>query len=171
MRELILAASLLSLVDPPLELRPRDEAWRPGEILAAAQLEPGQALPLAAGTPLGELVLADEWLDARGHRIAPGRYALRYALQPRLKDHLGLDASRDFALLVPLEAGPGDPRAQARHALDSRHLAVMALVPAWAGAPGQLRLDDGRLALVARIGELSIAFVVIPGSEPQASGF
>jgi hypothetical protein len=111
-------------------------------------------------------VLSEVWLDARGHRVAPGRYALRYALQPRLKDHLGVDAVRDFALLVPesLPAG-ADPLGSARHALDSRHPVVMELRPAASDGVDSIRLDDGRRALVARIATVAIAFVIEPGSE------
>lgn len=172
MRELLLAAAVLGLSDPPLELRPREQAWLPGEAVAASALEPGQALPLEPGTWLGEVAFPREWRDARGHRVAPGRYALRYALQPRLKDHLGVDAARDFALLVPIGAPDGPDRlAQARHALDSRHPAVMALLPASADAPAEVRLEDGRRALVARVDGLSIAFVVVPARETESSGF
>ena len=45
--------------------------------------------------------------DARGQAIAPGRYALRYVVQPPLKDHLDTTPWRDFALLLPLAHDDG----------------------------------------------------------------
>jgi hypothetical protein len=148
---------------------PRREALRADERLAADAVEPGQRVALRDGTPLGELELATPWRDFRGQSIAAGRYGLRYALQPRLKDHVGVDAIRDFALLVPaVEAAP-DPEvgvaawiAASRRVSATAHPAVMALL-AWEGAepPPTPRREDGGLSVeYLEVGGLVLGFVV-----------
>jgi hypothetical protein len=124
----------LALASTSLDLRPRCAAFEAGGLDPAA-LEPGQALPLRAGTLLGEILLQAAWRDFRGQVVAPGRYELRYLLQPRLKEHVGVDAIRDFALLVP-PGTSGDWVAASRSVSRTRHPAVLALVageapPAW----------------------------------------
>jgi hypothetical protein len=152
-----------------IDLRPRREPLREEERLPPAAVEPGQAIALRDGTPLGELELRAPWRDFRGQVIAPGRYGLRYALQPRLKDHVGVDALRDFALLVPAVAGPQESQAGAtawlalsRRVSGSAHPAVLALLP-WTGAdppPTPWREDGGRVVEYLEVGGLVLGFVV-----------
>ena len=183
MRERIAPASALStlvalaaLVVTPgraestgVELRARDAALRTEERLAPAAIDAGQRVPLAAGTLLGEIAFAAPWSDFRGQTISPGRYGLRYGLQPRLKEHAGADAVRDFALLVPAESAavaealPLDRWIEAsRHVSGSRHPAVLALVT-WTGTgspPDAPVIENGRTTLFRRVGDLALGFVV-----------
>lgn len=76
-----------------------------GEESAAAR----RAFPWRQGRRLGEALLARSWMDARGQEIAPGRYVVRYGLQPLSKDHAGTTAARDFLVLVPATLDAGDP--------------------------------------------------------------
>jgi hypothetical protein len=70
--------------------------------------------PFAA---VGVVQLLSDWSDYRGQTVRAGTYLLRYAVQPPLKDHLGVSAFRDFLILEPVKA--------AREG----HPYVMALVP------------------------------------------
>ncbi len=166
---LVLAAlGLMGASADPLELRPRSEPWEPGERLAEEAMDAGQRVPLAFGARLGWVELGSTWSDFRGQAVSPGRYGLHYALQPRLKQHVGADAVRDFALLVPEELGPVLTRrsveewiAASLRVSGTRHPAVMALV-AWSGGPPpETPVElDGRLVVVRAVGGLVLAFVV-----------
>lgn len=169
MRERATALLLLAaLAAPaaPLGIRLRGDAFAPAERVATP--EAGQAIALRFGVPLGELELDAPWSDFRGQTIPPGVYGLRYALQPRLKEHAGADAIRDFALLVPAElaAASGTKRpeewiAASRLASGTSHPAVMALVP-WSGEgapPAETRIGDYRVEFRS-LGDLAIGFVV-----------
>ena len=154
----------------PVELLPRTEPWAAAETIAPGAREAGQVFALHSGARLGEVVLGERWLDFRGQPIAPGRYGLRYALQPRLKEHVGADAIRDFALLVPLEAeAPSDWIAASRTVSGTAHPAVMALV-AWQGAgppPRELHEEDpNRLVLFRTVATVTLGFVVL-GRAPR----
>lgn len=149
-----------------VELRPRTEPWNAAETFAAEAREPGQLFPLRDGARLGEVELSRVWSDFRGQAIAAGRYELRYALQPRLKEHVGSDAVRDVALLVPSEAvaiGVSEGWiAASRRVSGSRHPAVMALV-AWSGGgpPPEDPVElEGWRVVVRTIDGLVLAFVV-----------
>jgi hypothetical protein len=56
---------------------------------------------LGDGSVVGILELRKPWRDYRDREVPPGTYVLRYAIQPRLKDHAGTSAYRDFLLLEP----------------------------------------------------------------------
>jgi hypothetical protein len=159
-----------SWADGPIELRPRTEPWTAAEALAPGAREPGQRFALLAGTALGEIVVVSTWLDFRGQPIEPGRYGLRYALQPRLKEHVGADVIRDFALLVPLETeASADWQSESRAVSRTTHPAVMALVE-WRGAgapPSELREESPiRLVLFRTVGTATLGFVVL-GRAPR----
>ena len=115
-------------------LLPRMAGWQAAEIVPVGSRDAGQTFDFAAGTPLGAVELKAVWIDFRGQPIPPGRYALRYTLQPRLKEHAGRDAIRDFALLVPeTTVGPGENTArnwiaESRRVSGTGHPTVMALV-------------------------------------------
>ena len=170
----VLAVTLAGAESSEVELRARDAAWRAEERLAPAAVDAGQRVPLAAGTLLGEIAFAAPWRDFRGQTVAPGRYGLRYGLQPRLKEHAGADAVRDFALLVPIDLVPAESAAVAeaqpldrwieasRHVSGSRHPAVLALV-IWSGTgppPDAPVIENGRTTLFRRVGDLALGFVV-----------
>jgi hypothetical protein len=161
---LIVAAAIAAIA-------PRTHAWRDGE--RVAETEPGQRFPLASGVLLGEIALAADWSDYRGQPIARGRYELRYAVQPRLKDHAGADAIRDFALLVPrgLPAST-DWIAASRRISRTRHPAVLAIVP-WEGsgaAPAEAVREADRTVLYRQVGDLMVGFVVA-GRAPPPEAF
>lgn len=172
---LLAAIAAVAAAAPAVELRPRREPLGDGERLAPSAVEPGQRIALRDGTPLGEIELAAPWRDFRGQTIAPGRYGLRYALQPRLKDHVGADAIRDFALLVPPggEPPPSDAGAAAwiaasRRASGTAHPAVLALVPAAGAEEPVPRREEGGLAVeYAEAGGVVLGFVVVGGTEAR----
>ena len=68
-------------------------------------------------SPLGVITFHRPWRDARGQAIRPGKYRMRYAVQPLLKDHAGTSLWRDFVILTR----DGEP--------SSGHPRVIALVP------------------------------------------
>jgi hypothetical protein len=112
---------------------PRTTPWTAEERRAPAELEPGQRIALRPGAWLGEVELFTAWRDFRDQEVAAGRYELCYALQPRLKEHAGVDAIRDFGLLVarPAAAGRGclgDWLAASRRVSGTGHPAVIALI-------------------------------------------
>ena len=149
---------------------PRSEPWSADESVATVDLEPGQSVPLRTGVRLGEFVVPATWSDFRGQEIVAGRYELRYALQPRLKDHVGLDRIRDFALLVPRSVAAEAPQGASpefwieasRRVAGSRHPAVMAL-RRWSsgGPPPEAPAEvDRQLVEVRTIGDLVLGFVL-----------
>jgi hypothetical protein len=75
---------------------------------------------LGDGNVVGRLKLTKPWRDFRAREVPPGEYVLRYRIQPKLKDHAGTSAYRDFLILEPSPDG---------------HPFVMALVPP-SEAPG-----------------------------------
>jgi hypothetical protein len=97
--------------------------------VAFPQLEPG--------TLVGEVDLGEPWTDARGSKVPPGKYAVRYALRPNDGNHAGVSEYRDFLVLIPLADDPGAserPTFDAMMALAKRstgggHPAVMGLAP------------------------------------------
>lgn len=149
-----------------LEVRPaRDLVRRDG--LAAGL---GIALPdVAPGALLGALSLAGEWTDYRGQRIAAGTYLLRYAVEPEDGYHVGLTFYRDFALLLPADAGPVPAVADdaealigaARQASGGHHPAVLALWPAGDAAAGELFDNDlGQPTLAVAVGTEVLGLVL-----------
>jgi hypothetical protein len=156
-------ALYLSVVAALAAIAPRTEPWRDGE--RVAEIEPGQRIPLATGALLGELTLRADWTDFRGQVIARGRYELRYALQPRLKDHAGSDAIRDFALLVPRGLpGATDWIAASRRVSRTRHPAVLALLPEGATRKGEPTV------VYRQVSDLIVGFV-IEGRAPPPDAF
>jgi hypothetical protein len=119
-----------------------EQGGRPVAVRAATaaatrppRAEDGVSFPwLEPGTLLGLLHAPRGARDARGEEVPAGRYTLRYAVQPRLKDHVEVSAYRDFALLVPARRDRGgsldasEAAALARPAA-GRHPYVLALSP------------------------------------------
>jgi hypothetical protein len=72
---------------------------------------------IGVGSAVGVVRFLAPWRDYRGREVPPGTYRLRYAIQPRLKDHIGTTVFRDFLLIEPRPGAHGHPF-------------VMAMVPA-----------------------------------------
>jgi hypothetical protein len=97
--------------------------------------------------------------------LSAGSYTLRYALQPRMKDHFGTADHADFALLIPAGADdggalePDEAIAQSRGS--ERHPLVMSLAPVPAGAATpSLCTSDSGVMLVFDAGGTAMALVV-----------
>ncbi|MEO8215743.1 MAG: hypothetical protein ABI718_01550 [Acidobacteriota bacterium] len=75
---------------------------------------------LGAGSTVGIVQFASTWRDYRDQVVPAGTYVVRYAIQPRLKDHIGTTKYRDFLVL--------DCRGPDQHPF------VMALLPASSAA-------------------------------------
>ena len=156
----------------------RSEPLADSERLEPMHREQGQRFGIAFGTRLGTVDLAQPWIDYRGQTIPAGHYGLRYALQPRLKDHRGADADRDFALLVPEAAGkPDQPRTPdqwieaSRQVSGTHHPAVMSLRP-WeeSSPPPASPVARGEMLVVFRtMGDLVMGFVVRGHLEPPVA--
>ncbi len=56
------------------------------------------------GALLGVVRFPDTGSDFREQNIKPGAYTMRFGLHPENGDHMGVAASRDFALLITVEA-------------------------------------------------------------------
>jgi hypothetical protein len=67
--------------------------------------EQGVKFPaLEEGTLLGVVRFNTKGSDFKGNEFPAGVYTMRYGVQPRDGDHLGVSESRDFVLLSPLKA-------------------------------------------------------------------
>jgi hypothetical protein len=102
--------------------------------------------PFAA---VGVIELAGEWSDYRGTAVPAGTYLLRYAVQPPLKDHMGVSTFRDFLILEPAKgAREGHPY-------------VMALVPPSPGAsPPAITRSAGDTIVEWTLAGERVAFVL-----------
>jgi len=93
---------------------------------------------IARGELLGTVRFPADWTDYRGTIVPAGTYELRYAIQPRLKDHLDTSDYRDFAILSGFYEG---------------HPRVMALV-----LPDEAR--DGELVVPFETGGVRVGVVI-----------
>ena len=59
---------------------------------------------LEEGTLLGVIRFNTKGSDFKGNEFPAGVYTMRYGMQPRNGDHLGVSETRDFVLLSPLKA-------------------------------------------------------------------
>ena len=118
--------------------------------------------------------------DYRDQSVAAGFYTLRYALMPNDGNHLGVAPSRDFLLLVPVNADPGpqaSPKflelvALSRKAAGTKHPAPLSLVPAEsAAAPGISQNEEGHTIFTSKVhlssGEDISLALVVKGTAPQ----
>jgi hypothetical protein len=104
------------------------------ELLLAVLLAGEVLFPqLVEGQRLGSLRVEPGTMDARGRPIEPGTYALHYARQPPLKDHLDTAENPDFALLVDPGASRADMKVSevvaAAKRVSGDHPWVLALAP------------------------------------------
>jgi hypothetical protein len=153
---------------------PRATAWATGDRLPSGRCEEGQHLGLRTSAWLGVMDVDGGWVDFRGQRVAKGTYDLCYALQPRRKEHAGLDAIRDFAVLVPAvrqhsAACTGEWLSASRGVTATGHPAVLALLSADDVAQSQTREPDWIVASLDIAGE-TIRFVLV-GRAPLAEAF
>jgi len=63
------------------------------------------------GTLVGAVKLGADVRDIRGHLMKAGVYTLRYGIQPKNEDHLGVSPFRSFLLVSPA-AVDKDPAAR-----------------------------------------------------------
>jgi len=144
------------------------ELWLRAEARNLADLprEPGANFAaLGEGTLVGAVRLSSSLHDARGQKVAPGVYTLRYALQPVDGAHVGTSEFRDFLLLVPGSEDPGAAVRLSREqlvALSKRaagraHPAVLALSP-WEGSsfPAVVSLDGKLRGIAIEMGGLRV---------------
>jgi hypothetical protein len=119
-------------------------------------------------------------VDFRGQQLKAGIYTMRYELSPNDGNHLGVSATRDFVLLLPLGV---DKNPQATYNLDelvvlsarasgTQHAAPMALIsPAENSTPSLTRTSEGWLLfsvkLKAKSGDNIPFAMVVEGSSPQ----
>lgn len=114
---------------------------------AVATVAPANASPdilqnnLPVGTLLGALqVVSPDFADARGQKIKPGLYTMRYAQIPQDGNHMGVSEYRDFVLLAPAAADTQLDKALSfdevvnlsRKASGTGHPAALSMAPATA---------------------------------------
>ena len=115
---------------------------------------------LAVGTLVG-VVESDspDFADARGQKLKPGLYTLRYAQIPQDGNHMGVSDYRDFLLLSPVSADTAWDKAlsfddlvnASRKAAGTGHPAVLSMAPGSGGAqaPALAADDQGNTVLHA----------------------
>ena len=86
--------------------KPYVDLWPRKSIPAAKpKEEQGVKFPaLEEGTLLGVVRFNTKGSDFKGNEFPAGVYTVRYGMQPRDGDHLGVSETRDFVLLSPLKA-------------------------------------------------------------------
>ncbi|MHB8654201.1 MAG: hypothetical protein ACYDA9_10015 [Terriglobia bacterium] len=105
---------------------------------------------LAVGTLLGALHFPKAGSDFRGQAIKPGYYTLRYALNPQDGNHMGVNPTRDFALLSPAAQDTqvdkvlsfADLVKLSKQASGTNHPAILEMDPAGSGAAASIVQDS-----------------------------
>jgi hypothetical protein len=155
-----------------LALTPRETSWTAGDRVPPERQEPGQRLGLRTSAWLGMMKVDGGWSDFRGPRVADGSYDLCYALQPRRKEHAGLDAIRDFAVLVPATHPPAAActgwLSASRGVTGTGHPAVLALLSADEIVRWKASEPDSIVVSLA-VADETIGFVVV-GRTREADG-
>lgn len=156
------------------------EIWFRKEVPAQAKGSSTDAIydRLAESTLVGILHFPQAAQDYRGQSIAAGFYTLRYALMPNDGNHLGVAASRDFLLLVPISTDPGPEKtlkfqdlvALSRQAAGTRHPAPLSLVQA-ESKPALSKNEEGNTAFTTTVhlssGEEMPLALIVKGTAPQ----
>ena len=156
-----------------LDGKPAIELWLPKHIPeATGDLgKLGVVYPyLPEGTLVGVARFHDRWLDFRGKPVPAGTYTLRYSIQPTDGNHSGVSDFRDYLVLVPASADPGERvvadvkalMALGKKATGTNHPAVMSLVPPpkEAKAPSVVAGPRDLVTLIAACGERTLGIVV-----------
>lgn len=80
--------------------------WPAKKWAAKADFAPSNTVlyPFAFGELFGVIRYKSKGTDFRGQEIPSGVYTVRYALQPEDGNHIGTSDTRDFLLLLPIEA-------------------------------------------------------------------
>lgn len=105
---------------------------------------------LAVGTLVGALHFPKAGSDFRGQAIKPGYYTLRYALNPQDGNHMGVNPTRDFALLSPAAQDTqvdnvlsfADLVKLSKQASGTNHPAILEMDPAGSGAAASVIQDS-----------------------------
>lgn len=119
--------------------------------------------------------------DFRNQQIQAGSYTMRYEVSPNDGNHLGVSATRDFVLLIPIAADK-DPHAAYKldelvslssKASGTSHAAPMALGSAGENSPLSLtKNSEGfyvfSLSLKIERGEPIPFAIIVEGSSPQS---
>ena len=131
---------------------------------------------LPSGLLVGFVRFNAAWRDYRDREIPAGLYAMRYALQPAIKEHRGVSAYRDFLVLTPAERDASLERRLAEVLAESvayfgrGHPAVLALFPApnQRELPSIARNELGEAMLAVRVGEETFGIVFSgAGTKPR----
>ena len=123
------------------------------------------------GAFLGLLEVKTEWSDYKAQKIAPGKYTLRYGVQPADGDHTGQTYFRDFIMILPLDGdsfpidGQDDPEPLVQSALavtGSEHPAVFALYQIYDEVDdiSIMGNDYGEPCLAIPTGEMTMGIVI-----------
>lgn len=143
-------------------------ATTPPPFPQTGRLHPG----LAQGALVGALEVTGGVLDARGQTIENGAYTLRFAVQPWMKEHMGVSRFSDFLLVIPSALDDGSDETDwidaSRTATRTDHPAVISLnpVPATAALPTIVRSDRGGHLLCLRWGDLTLGLAPGPTRRP-----
>ena len=159
---------------------PALEIWYRKEIPAQPKPTTSEAVydGLAESTLIGVLHSEKPFQDYRGQSIPAGFYTLRYALMPNDGNHLGVAPSRDFLLLIPVNADPGPEKSPkfaelveaSRKASGTKHPAPLSLVPAEGN--NDLRKDgEGNVVFTTTVhitpGDGMGLALIVKGTAPQ----
>jgi len=134
--------------------------------------DPAIVLPIAQGTLLGVLRFPSAGSDRRGQSIKPGLYTMRYSNYPVDGAHQGVAPQRDFALLSPVANDP-DPNATPdfdklvaqSKTTGTAHACVFSLETPSGSVPSVTKEGDNDWVLAAKVGDLSIAIIVVGKAE------
>lgn len=87
------------------------DVWFRAQVPSAKNPEQGAIYDkLTESTLIGVIQFAKDSRDYKGERIPAGTYTLRYEVQPNDGNHLGTAPTRDFLLIMPVDADT-DPAA------------------------------------------------------------
>lgn len=103
---------------------------------ATAGKPPASWADVDEGSLVGAVKVERDFRDVRGRVIRAGTYTLRYGLQPKTSDHLGVSPHRDFLLLSPI-AFDKDPEPRghdgtielSKETIGGSHPAVLSIDP------------------------------------------
>jgi hypothetical protein len=137
---------------------------------------------LQKGTLLGVIYFPAQVSDARGQKLRPGYYTMRYVQMPQDRAHRTVIAYPDFVALSPAASDEKNRETLplstllllSRRASRTRHPAVMSLVPVnpgYSDFPGIVPDETGQAVLQVKIKirtgsnppqELKLAIVLVP---------
>lgn len=158
------------------------ELWFRKDLAAGAVAQTADVIydRLAESNLVGVIRFPQASTDYRGQAVPAGFYALRYELMPSDGNHLGAAPSRDFVLLIPVDADPGPDKtlkfqelvALSRQTSRTKHPAPLSLVPPEGeGAPAVSKDDQDHYIFSAAIrlttGEQMPIALIVKGTAQQ----